>query len=89
MVSVIKVLDNAFTGQKPLTDTWIAGVDFEANGGWGSIELTNDFGRAMRFESNKTALRFWRTQPRSRPLRPDGKPNRPLTMYTVEITELP
>jgi hypothetical protein len=43
---------------------------------------------ALRFENGGDAMRFWRQQSILQPLRDDGKPNRPLTAFTVEIGEL-
>ena len=39
---------------------------------------------ARHFESVGEALEFWRQESTKGP-RPDGKPDRPLTAYTVEI----
>ena len=43
---------------------------------------TDDPGAAMQFDHQAEAFAEWR---RSYGLRPDGKPDRPLTFYTVEI----
>jgi hypothetical protein len=40
---------------------------------------------AMRFPSGAAALACWQTQSTRHPLRADGKPNRPLTAFSVEI----
>jgi hypothetical protein len=56
------------------------------NGAWGgSIHLTSDRDCARRFATAAEALTAWTTQSTVRPLRPDGKPNKPLTALTVEI----
>lgn len=55
---------------------------FDPDSGW--TEWTTDPRLARRFNSALDVLELWRTQSRTRPLRPDGKPNRPLTAYTVE-----
>jgi hypothetical protein len=49
---------------------------------------TNEVGRAQVFPSAKEALECWRTQSVTKPLRPDGQPNRPLSAYTVSISPL-
>ena len=41
----------------------------------------------MRFVSIAEAMEYWRTVSTTVPFRPDGKPNRPLTAYTVEIEQ--
>lgn len=53
--------------------------DFEANDGRGSIQTTTKIEEAKRFNSIAEAFDFYRQSPSCKPLRPDGKPNRPLT----------
>lgn len=67
---------------------YIAGCDFDAFGGIGHAQLTLQRARAKVFDSAEEAMRFWQTRSRVCPTRPDGKPNRPLTAYTVEIVAL-
>ena len=54
---------------------------------WGRGDLTTTPERreAMQFSCFQAAFEFWRQTSTVRPLRPDGKPNRPLTAYNVEI----
>jgi hypothetical protein len=40
---------------------------------------------AMAFDDVKTALEYWQRQSTVVPRRTDGRPNRPLTAYTVEM----
>lgn len=42
---------------------------------------------AMTFDSFAAALEYWKRQSTVRPLRPDGKPNRPFTAWSVEIEQ--
>ena len=44
--------------------------------------------KAMRFDHVKGALDFYRTESIRCPLRDDGKPNRPLTAYTMFFENL-
>src|SRR5262252_2180278 len=54
----------------------------------GRLETTRFPYLAMRFDSPKEAIECWRTQaPEPHDLRPDGKPNRPLTAFSVSILE--
>lgn len=52
----------------------------------GALELTPDRIKARHFLSARDAFLTWRAQA-SPPnhLRPDGKPNRPLTAFTVKV----
>lgn len=64
---------------------YFASVDIEGGDGRGAFAFTTDPARAMRWPSASDALADWRAQCSSVPLRPDGKPNRPMTAFTVEI----
>lgn len=46
---------------------------------------TDDPASAMTFEDFAAAWTTYTQQSVTKPLRPDGKPNRPLTTYTVEV----
>lgn len=59
--------------------------DFEANGGRGEVFWTVEADKAMRFDSPGAAVAYWKTQSATVPLRPDGKPNRPLSAFIIEI----
>lgn len=49
----------------------------------GDLLLTDARREAIKFETNVAAFEFYQ---QSKGLRPDGKPNRPLCSYTVEIS---
>ena len=73
----------------PPEGAWLEAYDPEAFGGRGAAHWNMDPKRAMQFEDHAKAFALWRTVPRSKPRRPDGKPNRPLTAFTVSIEVLP
>jgi hypothetical protein len=53
-------------------------------GGW-----TPDLRKAKRFASPAAALECWREQRTiDHQVRPDGKPNRPLTAFTVSVSPI-
>lgn len=68
---------------------WVMAADPDANAGRGAVEFTDDPARALRFPDAGAALRFWRAQSTVVPLRPDGRPNRPLTAFTCDVRRLP
>lgn len=69
---------------------WIAGLDPDASEGRGSAVLTPDPGRAARWDSAAEALAGWQQVHPTHPVREtDGRPNRPLTAYSVELAVLP
>lgn len=52
------------------------------------IEFAHDRAHALRFASHIEAAECWRAVREPEPIRPwDGKPNRPLTAYSVEILD--
>lgn len=59
--------------------------DPEGNAGFGDIQVTNDPRQALLFDSPSDALTLWKVTSKTRPVRPDGNPNRPLTAFTIEI----
>ena len=64
---------------------WLKSYDPEAHGGEGAAEGTFDLAEALRFPTAGEALLCWRQVPNAKPVRSDGRPNRPLTAFTVEI----
>jgi len=51
--------------------------------GYGQLSVTHDIRKAMKFIDMIEALSFWKQQSTLVPYRPDGKPNRPLTSFTI------
>jgi|SRR5215467_6536732 len=74
---------------EPPAGAWVAWYDPDANQGLGGAEFTLDPARALAFRTPNAALRCWRQRSHVRPTRFDGKPNRPLTCYTVMCEALP
>lgn len=82
MPHVIRILGLA-TGQKSsLEGQYLRYYDPSAHDGRGEIRGTPDVKKAIQFESPADAMYTYRL---SYGTRTDGKPNRPLTAYTVEI----
>jgi hypothetical protein len=72
----------------PADGKYLRAMDFEGRGGRGTIGVTPNLDEAMKFEDAGVAMQYWRTRSKTVPTRPDGKPNRPLTAFTVEITKI-
>lgn len=68
---------------------WLASFDPEAHEGYGEVVFTLIPARIMRFADAAQAMEYIRQVPRARPVRGDGKPNRPLTAYTWQVEEAP
>lgn len=70
-------------------DGWyLVSCDVNENQGRGAIFASPNPDEAMVFDDAGQALEYWKRQSTKVPLRPDGKPNRPLTMYTVQIEKI-
>jgi hypothetical protein len=55
----------------------------------GLIDCSPDPAKALHFADHAAALACVMQQSTRLPLRPDGRPNRPLRAFTVEIKRLP
>jgi hypothetical protein len=62
---------------------YLAAYEAEANDGYGMATWTADRENAMTFASGAEAAACYQAIPRNRPVRADGKPNRPLTMFMM------
>lgn len=62
---------------------YLADYDPEGNDGHGVASWTPDRDKALTFASGAEATACYRAIPHSRPLRTDGRPNQPLTMFTL------
>jgi len=72
-----------------LLGEYLQSFDVEAHDGRGEANFTADIAKAMRFEDHTAAIEAYRTQSKTRPLRRDGKPNRPLTGFNVAFEKVP
>jgi hypothetical protein len=63
--------------------SYLASYNPEGAGGTGVAEWTRDPAQAMTFATAEAATACYRAIPHNRPLRADGKPNQPLTMFSV------
>ena len=71
----------------PFVGQYVKYFDFEAYNGEGGGLFTDDPDEAMEFVNPGAAMDFWRTPSLTVPVRPDGKPNKPMTCCTIEIEE--
>jgi hypothetical protein len=82
---VVWVVRSESTGQ--VINAWLKDFDFDANDGAGRLTTTEDRNEAMTFDDVLAIHAYWTTESVVLPLRPDGKPNRPATAYTIEIEQ--
>lgn len=84
LIQIVALGDKLF---KP--GVYLKAFDHEAHNGQGEAAYTVKIEEAMRFADHPEAWEFWKRIPKCRPLRPDGKPNRPLTATTISIERAP
>lgn len=80
--TVIKIIGSALGNVTPNDGHYVREYDARGNGGRGHLRVTADMQQARVFLTLTDAFNCYRS---SCGLRPDGKPNRPLTAYTVEF----
>ena len=85
MKVIMQLMGVAPNGRPPPVPTYVKDVDFDADEGRGRITMTQQLAEAKRFDGPAEALEYYKTPSKVVPLRPDGKPNRPLTAYNVQI----
>lgn len=64
---------------------YVKSFDPDAHGGRGQLVTSPDRADALRFADAAEALAFYQSQSTVVPLRPDLKPNRPLTAFHVMV----
>lgn len=84
LMRVIGVAGYGYDGALEVPDpAYVAEVDLEFAHGRGRARLTENRSEAIRYPSKAAVFEAWRASPESRPVRDDGKPNRPLTAYSI------
>lgn len=84
-MTVVRLVALADGRDHPDAGRWLESWDLDAYDGRGRITATDDLARAYRFADAREVMTLWRSASKVRPLRPDGKPNRPLTAFTIEV----
>jgi len=82
---VIVALGFADGRECPHEDKYLEAFDFDKFDGAGYGEFTAEKGKAKRFANPGEALAFWKRESVVRPLRRDGRPNRPLSCLNIGI----
>jgi hypothetical protein len=85
MSVVIKIIERADGVPDNAEDCFVKSFDVEAYDGRGDLRVTPDLDDAKTFADASEALTFYRQRPKCHLWRTDGKPNRPLTAYTILI----
>lgn len=67
---------------------FVKSYDPDAHDGRGDLVGTLRLEEALRFPTAAAAFEFYRQQSKVRPLREDGRPNRPATAFSIELVPL-
>lgn len=81
-IDKIEHMADIITGN--VTTCYLKAFDPNGRNGLGKIDFTEKRIEARHFDSILAVMECWKTQSTTVPLRPDGKPNRPLTAYTIQ-----
>jgi len=83
MTHVLKFVDGPHAGQ------YLRSYDPDFNGGRGQVVVTDDLEMALRFADIIEAMEEWKRPSTVHPIRlSDGKPNRPMTAWSVTPEKL-
>jgi hypothetical protein len=83
---VIQIVGLVAGGGGPgLEGQYVESYTPDGNEGRGRLVLTPHVQAAKRYTGHGAALAEWKRVSATHPTRPDGKPNRPMTAFTVRI----
>jgi hypothetical protein len=81
-VACLSLADGRSAGE--IAGAWLVWYDPAGNGGTGDAAWSHDPADAAQFTSEEWAA-LYAVVPANRPLRPDGEPNRPVTMLNLAM----
>lgn len=73
----------------PVLGEYLKAFDVDAHEGRGDATFTKNVAKAMRFKDVAEALAAYQMQSKLRPMRRDGRPNRPLTAFNMTVETIP
>jgi len=89
MSYVIRAIGFAGNDPCPHAGQYLEDFDHHTPDGRGFGKFTSDPAKAKQFKATSDAMIFWGTQSTTVPLRPDGKPNKPLTALSISVEPVP
>lgn len=84
---VMQIMDDGF-GNLLARTAYLVSYDPNQDMYDGGIEASADLRAAIRFKDVAEAIECWRQTSKTVPTRPDGRPNRPLTAFSVRFQEV-
>lgn len=88
-MKLMKIVGSADGRLSEFDCSYLAEIEFDIEQDGVKLLVTRSPDVAMKFADAKAVLELWRTQSKAVPRRPDGKPNRPLTAFTIEVVDAP
>ncbi len=85
MSAVIKCWGPVHAVKETVSGEYLKSFDPEAHDGRGDATFTRNLKEAMVFTDAVEAIKTWQSQSKTRPLRDDGRPNRPLTSFSASF----
>jgi hypothetical protein len=86
--TVINTAVGLIAGRRPQEGNYVKFYTPHGFGGRGKWRFTGDKMQAKRFPTFEAAAEAWKEPSKTHPLRSDGMPNRPLTMFNVTIEKV-
>lgn len=81
----IRIVSRA-TGERSEADgLWLKSYDPDGKLGMGEMVFTENRSDAKEYPTSREAIEEWKRISTTHPIRLDGKPNRPLTQFTIEV----
>ena len=86
MAAIIRIVGLATSETTSADGMYVTEYTPDGNDGQGMLTLTPHRHAAKRYSSKADAMAQWMAVSRTHPTRPDGKPNRPMSAFSVEVT---
>ena len=87
-MKVIKIVTGANGMSTPHDGRYLLGYNPDTVYGDLIMISTPDIAKARRFHDLSAVHELWAAVSKQQPVRPDGKPNRPMTGLTIEVIEI-
>jgi len=85
---ILRIIRRADGAKSHAGGLYVKSFDPNAIDGQGHVVLCKNPVEAVAFADKESAVHYWEQPSTAKPTRADGKPNRPMTVFTVEIIPL-
>ena len=86
VMAIVGTWDRDGTPVATEEEVYVREYDADGLDGYGRVEFTGEVHEALRFTGLPELLACWSTTSSTRSVRTDGRPNRPLTAYSIRPT---